>query len=226
MSETCEIKLSIRELCVGYPVNLRYVNRFSTSRCLRPENVAEHSFFVVFYALAIADWFVETQLLGRDQALSLLESTLRKATLHDLEECRTGDIHRPFKYSTASLKQSLDDAAEIASHQIVKRIWPDSMMAVSWQMQWSDSKDNSLAGRIVRFADYLSVLSFVMQEGPGASERLCLDSMMEHFLQFDQSKEFDFIRPLVSQAAELTAELFPSLRGTIMANAMAREHGV
>src|SRR5436190_496652 len=106
-------KLDLREMLHGWPTNLRYVNRYSTSRCVRPENVAEHVAFVVLYTAMITSWVLQNDRKPADAPhidAVLMADALMKATVHDLEECRTGDIHRPFKYSHPDLKKAIDNA--------------------------------------------------------------------------------------------------------------------
>lgn len=178
--------LNLREAIAGLPINLRYVNRFSTSRCIRPENVAEHSYYVCLYGWMLVRVAIQNLELLPESARALTQEVLEKAVLHDIEECRTGDIHRPFKYSHPELKQALDQAADIAVEQICERLFtpegPDHPRRLVYV--WKTSKDDSLSGKILRLADFLSVLSFVMQEGADAPKRLCLETMREHFGQF------------------------------------------
>lgn len=241
MPRTAGIKheLDMWALISGFPVNLRYVLRFSTSRCIRPENVAEHSYYVCLYSFAIADWALrndrvkfpelpdlqkltaqQRDILSSLQKESFLTEVLTKATVHDLEEARSGDIHRPFKYSTPQLKGALDAAADAAFQQVVEQLFPFDDITKKgpcnfWLKLWSEAKNYSQPGLIVRFADYLSVLSYVLQEGPDATNRLCLDSMEGQFRELSDDKNYEFIRPLVDAAARLSKEVFIARRQAV-----------
>lgn len=230
-------ELDVWAMISGFPTNLRYVTRFSCSRCLRPENVAEHSWFVVFYSLLIADWcvrndrieFPSLNLEGGPDAAEVLANqqqaflgvVLAQATIHDVEEARSGDIHRPFKYSTPELKAALDASADVAAQQVFGQLYPledvadDGSSPLRWLHLWSRAKDKSTyAGLIVRFADYLSVLSYVIQEGPDAVYRLCLDTMEGQFSEMEADR-YDFIRPLVDAAARLSKDVFHARRQAV-----------
>lgn len=204
----------MHEAVAGLPVNLRWVNRFSTSRCGRPENVAEHSYFVCFYAWLLASVAAERMGISQDDVSLLIREVLEKAVLHDLEECRTGDIHRPFKYSHPQLKAALDDAAKIAMEQIKARLFCTEAIGNRLTYVWHTSKDHSLSGCIVRLADFLSVLSFVMQEGPDAPKRLCLDTMLEHWGHFWDSETqhpcpgFELFGPELRETAQMVRGVF------------------
>lgn len=206
--------INMREAIAGLPVNLRWVNRFSTSRCIRPENVAEHSYFVCFYAWLLASAASARASFTPEESSQLMRDVLEKTVLHDLEECRTGDIHRPFKYSHPQLKTALDDAAKIAVDQIKARLFCTEAIGDRLAYVWHTSKDHSLSGCIVRLADFLSVLSFVMQEGPDAPKRLCLDTMLEHWGHFWDGKEqkprlgFELLAPELEETARMVREVF------------------
>jgi len=201
-------RLDVSELLTGWPVRLRYVNRFSTSMCVRPENVAEHSYYVCLYSLAIVEWLLsQREATTSVTAAELRARVLSRAVMHDLEECRTGDIHRPFKYSTPELRETLEAAARVAIVQVTGRIFPDPGLGRDAILEyWRNSKASDEAGQIVKFADFLSVISFVKQEGPGAKERLCLDTMRDHAMSFEKDARYNFLRPLVEQAMTIVRE--------------------
>ena len=197
----------IDALMQGYVQNLRYVNRFSTGQCRRYENVAEHSYYVALFATAIADWLhvKEPSLALSSHDYQLL---LKSALLHDLEESRTGDIHRPFKHSHPSLRSMLTEAGDIAMQQVASQVWSCSLATRSnWTEIWRHAKTDGIGGHILTFADFLSVLAYVLQEGHGARSRLNLETFRDHARDFD-NPVYDFIRPLVTDAQNLVREIF------------------
>ncbi len=188
--------MDLRYMLEGTPARLRHVTRWSTSRVINPETVAEHSWFTAFYTLCICE-SLEIEAVTQSAALA-------KALLHDVEEARTGDIHRPFKKSTPELALAFAEAGEIAAEQV---LMPLDMGPGLFQY-WQDSKDGTLSGRIVRFADYLAVLAYMIQEGPEVTRWLCLETMPEYAREFDESV-FDFVRPLVKQSKIILKEVMP-----------------
>lgn len=205
---------NVREALCGVPINLRWVRRFSTSRCHHPENVAEHSYYVCFYSWMLAQVAISRECMDERESCQLMRVTLEKAVLHDVEECRTGDIHRPFKYSHSALKQALDSAAEIAMEQITERLFIQDELGENFKSVWRFAKDHSLEGRIVRLADFLSVLSFVMQEGKDAPKRLCLDTMVDHWGHFwdkangKAAQGFELFEPELRSVSHMMQEVF------------------
>lgn len=195
--------LYIRELLAGGPAKLRWVYRYSGCRVRHPESVAEHSYFVALYGLLIAEWCEE-----HDEFVSKA-SVMEKAILHDLEEARTGDFPRNFKHSTPAMKSMLDDAGAIGFQQLIRMVVGDKD-AQKFTRKWADAKDESKEGRIVEFADFLSVLGFLLMEGAGEGNQavhIHVADMTGYFRGFANPK-FDFIRPLVDQAGEIMKEVF------------------
>lgn len=219
------MKLSIREMIDGGVARLRYTFRYSTSRVEHPESVAEHSYFVAFYCMLIAEWYKynAVPVLSKDEqdAGLMVEEELnetmllKKAIMHDLEEARSGDFPRNFKHSSPELKQILDVAAERALIQLIEPLLeePSGLNVGSVPNHvdrlihyWTDAKDQSLEGRILEFADYLAVLGFLLQEGAHDGNRVIkqhVAEMNKYMAKFERPA-FDFIRSLVQQASVLT----------------------
>jgi len=217
--------LVLRELLEGNPARLRYVYRYSTSRVQQQETVAEHSYYVALYALFVGRWVNEQMDLGKlakptwwgpatDRVL--VENLLQRALLHDLEESRSGDFPRPFKHSSPELKEMLERASRISMDQVIRPIFGiplnqddeiDNGIADEFLMSWLDAKDATPEGRILEFCDFLSVLSFMMQERGNHQIKRHVTDMQLYFERFGE-KEYDFVRPLVDQAEVLLGEVF------------------
>ena len=69
--------------------DLVYIPRWSIIRNVRQQSVAEHSYFVTLYGLAIAKY------VGYTGSMSIL---VRELMTHDLDEMITGDINSPVKW--------------------------------------------------------------------------------------------------------------------------------
>lgn len=162
-----------------------------------------------FYSLCIVEWYLNTE-EGKARYLYLAGyerlkgHVLQRAVLHDIEESRTGDIHRPFKVSSSELHDSLSEAGKVAAHQVLTPLF-DKNHQHFFEM-WKNAKDDTLAGRIVAFADLLGVVCFVIQEGPRAIESLNLETLKAHADHF-KDKQYDFIRPLVNDLEQLLEEV-------------------
>lgn len=199
--------LSIKELLIGMPVRLRYVDRFSTCRVMKKESVAEHSFYVAFYCLTIAKW-CETSAIKRQPTINL-GKLLTKALFHDIDEAATGDVPRFFKYSDPKLKEHLDEVALKGVEQIAAKLWGKDMLGVVEEIElcWKNAKDNTLEGKILEFADFLSVLSYAAEEirSSNFTMREHLSAMVEYYEKFTTA-DFNFIRPLIMEARTILFE--------------------
>jgi 5'-deoxynucleotidase YfbR-like HD superfamily hydrolase len=211
------LKLNVRNLLTGPPNRLRYTFRYSTCRIAHPESVAEHSYYVCLYSLAIADWVNYSRLdpkPGSTYSPLMVDKglLLEKAVLHDLEECVSGDFPRTFKYSNEETKSVLDRMAEIAFDKVSESLFGTSSGYLSertvkaeWNSAWTHGKDHTVEGRIVNVADFLCVLGFMNDEADAI--RLQHVSVLEGYYRLFQKSEFDFLRQILDQAGELLKEI-------------------
>lgn len=198
--------MNIRELLTGRFTRLRYVYRWSTFRNAHPESVAEHCYYVALYSLFICEW-----LLSRTDSEFLYEDcydAVAKALCHDLEETLTGDMPRIFKHSDPRLEEALALTAGIAMRQTIGSLDLDPDTDDQFAKWWCESKSSDFSGSIVAFADYLSVLSYLLQEklDNNHSVTLHLETITEYYEEFSDSR-YDFIRKLVDDTRVLVKEL-------------------
>lgn len=200
--------LNLREMLVGDAIRLRYVQRFSTCHVVHRESVAEHSYYVALYAMFLADnvkmWSAENKF----QKVNY-ERLYKMTLLHDLDEARTGDFYRPFKYSNPELKTALKAAAAQSLEEVLTPITDNAQSVLTYVHFWKQSKNDTLEGKIVAFADYLSVLSYMMAEIQVANitMREHWKTMNEYSQEFE-SADYDFLRECINQAKELLCEAF------------------
>lgn len=197
-------QLSVREMLLGNPVRLRYVRRYSSCRVNHDETVAEHSYYVVLYAMMLADWYENV----RPHEMVNYQILMHKAALHDLEESRTGDMPRYFKYSSPEMAQQAHESALVAMRQVANCL-VDIETARYYVRSWEASKDDSLEGRIVALADFFSVVSFVIQEYSSGNRNATehIESLDKYFETFYEEKYFAF-RLLVEESREVFESTF------------------
>jgi len=191
-------------MLIGMPTRLRYVNRFSTCRVIKQESVAEHCFFVALYSLIISKWVADN---CKNLAPLNVQEILARALLHDLDEAATGDVPRFFKYSDPALKTHLDEVAAEGVYQIAKKLW-DNAGAIGWIVfSWRAAKNDTPEGRILEFADFLSVLSYSWEEVRQSNiiMKEHLTDMVGYYQRFT-TKDFNFLRPLVEEARTVLFE--------------------
>ncbi len=147
--------LNIKELLVGTTAQMRNVIRWGTSHRSHDETVAEHHYYTTLYSMFIALDMMKTHNLT-------LSKVMVRAMVHDIEESITGDVPRQFKHSSPAIAFAIEHGAR----EFVKTVFNDleSNASDSLYEAWAHSKDHSIEGRIVKLADFLSVVSYTHQE--------------------------------------------------------------
>lgn len=194
------VDLNMRELLNGASLNLVYTFRYSTVRVHRRENIAEHSWFVVFYCWAIAQ-DLEAHGVAIDWRKLLVEGTV-----HDLDEAFTGDFLRQVKYSVPGLKRALDEAAEV---QMVRM---EHRLGVPIVAPWRSAKKEGVEAHICKLADFMSVASYMLDEITmgNAKMRDRLPELVEHICEvYDHLERWPRLRELGAQVLEILIEACP-----------------
>lgn len=193
-------QLNIQEMVCGVGNQLRYVERFSTSRKGHRENIAEHQYFTAFFTMMIGLHLGWTN----DQ----LGTAVTRALIHDVEEHATGDILRPVKHKTNETKALLEKHGAECCRSFFELLTTNRELANQLFYRWQFAKENSQQGLTVKFADYLSVLSYVYQEvkGGNAHMRRIVTEIDDYGMMFNRA-EFKFLGNLVQQAEEIMKEL-------------------
>lgn len=198
--------LDLEKLLTGDVNRLRYIRRFGLALTLHKENVAEHSFYVSIYSYFIAKW-VQVELGLELDMMRIMEAGL----FHDLEETRTGDFPRPFKYRRPGLKHLLDLAAADEFRTIITDLMPgNEEVEKHLQFIFETAKDeHCMEGCVVALADYLSVISHLWQEVncSNASMYDHYTSVLEYLDTFNDGS-YDFIRPIVVETRRITLGIF------------------
>ena len=194
--------LNLRELVQGAGNGLRYVTRYSNCRTIHKENVAEHQYYTAFYALMLAEYVRLTNTVDVGVVLS-------RAIMHDFDEIWTGDVVRPVKHHNVKLSKQIESiGAQMYQEEFVYKTTGSVPMRSQLKRFRELAKASDTEGRIVKFADYLSVLSYLDQEIRSGNRLImgnvtCLAEYTKEFV----SKDFDFIRPLVDEAQKMVQEL-------------------
>lgn len=133
-----------------FPPELRtasVVQRWSIVRTLNPDSVANHSFYVAFYALQIARLIAWP---GPYADLSFM------ALMHDVEETLTSDIISPVK------KRIIDEAAmaNFVSEQMKERLpLVEAQLDAINDSMWGES-----IYKIIKVADKIDAVLFLVTE--------------------------------------------------------------
>mgnify|MGYP003769467279 CR=1 FL=1 len=197
------MKINLKELLAGPPARLRYVHRFSNCRVARTESVAEHSYYTTLYAIFLARWWTRN---GHGQVD--LARLLQKAILHDAEEGLTGDINRGFKYSSDTLRRAIERAGEAAFCKVFEPVVGQSSDLEHLRAYWATAKDGTTEGKILAFADFLSVLGYMWEEARAANRTLAEHaSEMDKYIAIFGQEGWENFRPLVEQARIMLSQI-------------------
>lgn len=143
---------SVLDTCSGDARRLAYADRYTTIPVTFRENVAEHSYWVALYSLVIH------REMGQPEALTA--PILAFALVHDLVECRSGDLVRTFKYLTPELK-----AAVSAAEKLIEDSMPDLLRKeFSALAAIPDASDRAYAKAVVKTADFVSLHQYMIRE--------------------------------------------------------------
>lgn len=179
--------LNLSSLLSGDMMRIRNVIRFSNSTRIKDETVAEHSYFTAYYALVLACTFSAVYQEHLDY-----EEILSSAIMHDVDEAKSGDFVRHFKYSDKELKSKIEQVTdELMDNAMMDLYNPERKSearppAMFLHTRWRYAKNDTLEGDIVAFADFLSVLSYVVNEIACGNKKIIeqLDDMYEYAKSF------------------------------------------
>ena len=135
---------------------LDHVWRYSSIPVVHTENVAQHSFYVVTYAILI-----HQQLRPNDS--KLLTPVIFHALTHDMIESKTGDVVRTFKYLTQELKQEIDKAEELLIGKLDPIMSSLFKLTKDQMTGWSPEGHQHIKD-VVKAADFLSLFQYMRVE--------------------------------------------------------------
>ena len=145
---------SVVKLLTGNTRRLSHIKRYSPYPALRQESVAEHTYYVSFYCLWLADRAIA---MGYKVSKDLL---LSRAITHDIDESMIGDIIRPVKHSNPVMKEYFNKYSEdVVAHYDSELNWLGQL-----NYYYKNHKDDTIEGRILALADLMSVVSYTNEE--------------------------------------------------------------
>lgn len=185
--------LNLKEVILGRMTRLRYVVRFSICPRTHDESVAEHSYFTAQIGASIA-----LDLASRGVKVDPGLVALR-AIYHDADEAHSGDFIRMFKHSSPSLKLAIDQAAD----RFMRMYSQESGSSHTLEL-WAGAKDSSTEGAVVGFADFLSVLQYIVLEIQAGNHSMFehLEELKRFFGSF-RSERYVVIHRYLPECAEI-----------------------
>lgn len=180
------------------------VIRFSSFAFHHRESVAEHCFYVMFLSWVLAQHIQEMNnepmCCGEDTGVAIdYTKLLEKGLFHDLDESITGDIIRPFKYSSEDLRRELT-LASVAAVEDQFASMPGG--GPTTMLTWQSAKDDSIEGRIVDFADVWSVWLYLRRE-VDMGNRIAERKIALVAQRVDETKWHELVQPYADAMAFL-----------------------
>ena len=124
---------------------LSCIKRFSQTELAKTENVLEHTGMVALVALHIGES------LNTEGKSVNIDSLLRRALLHDIEEAELGDVARPVKYSSENMRIMFAELEGETVNSIFENAGVKDM-----HFWWKTAKNKgSTDGAIIKYADTL-----------------------------------------------------------------------
>ncbi|MEK7093595.1 MAG: YfbR-like 5'-deoxynucleotidase [Patescibacteria group bacterium] len=190
--------MNIKGLLLGSSSRLKNIVRYSNSHRIQDESVAEHSFSTALYCLVIGS---ELQAQGMKIDVDI---AVKRALIHDIEESHSGDFIRTFKHSDPELSLAIDRAARSFAGTLFKEMAGPAVASHLLAM-WENAKDRTLEGMLVEFADFLSVVSYVMRECSMGNRSLLEDnaSTLGEYANKFNAERFEFLRAPIVEAQKM-----------------------
>lgn len=154
----------IKQLITSDLFTMSTITRYSWAYIIKWENLAEHSYYVTVLADLIAEdihkRFPDRQIDRHKVLLYWL--------YHDYEEVYTWDIVTPVKYKSTDFRDKLEDLGDLLMKEWTQQNFKDNShigdRIYNANKLYESKKDKVLENRVVKFADTLQSLIYVIRE--------------------------------------------------------------
>lgn len=136
---------------------LDYVMRYSSIPAVFQESVSQHTFWVLLHSVLLHRELTQSSNIT-DPSIEIF--IFRKALIHDIGECVTGDVVRTFKYSSVNFKEAVDEAEDA----MVQKYLPDSIKSLMLDSNSKNPQDAKYVDSIVKAADFISLFNYMKRE--------------------------------------------------------------
>jgi len=146
---------SIIKFIVEQHTRLSAIIRYNNTPKIVGESVAEHSYYVTFLAMVLADYV-------REQGMTIdKERVMEMALVHDLEEIISGDIIRVLK--SGGFKSELDRMNEKSMQHMTEGL--AGAYAARYYSCWKEAKDKlTKEALLVDLSDLCSAIIYCIRE--------------------------------------------------------------
>lgn len=183
----------------AYLDRMKFIRRWQLMRCVRDENIMEHSESVALFAHALA--VIKNRVFGgnADEGKIVLY-----AVYHETAEVMTGDLPTPVKYYNRGIHGAYKDLEKLACEKILATL-PKELRGGIEPYVLPD--ENSEEYRIVKAADRLSAYVKCLEELRGGnSEFLKAKQSIEEDLHSRNMPEVEYFLEKFAQGFSLTLD--------------------
>lgn len=188
----------IKELSNSSVLSMSNVIRYSGTKVLHQENLAEHSYYVVVLSdLLLSDIKERFPLKKIDSS-----KVLRYALYYDYEEVSTWDIITPVKEASSELRKELWRVWQMLMKESLNSEYWDKYKNVTRAItepfhEHKINKESKLESRIVKFADMLQ--AFMYNKTEVDLWNLCFVPVLEAIIdKWDKSRIFNkYVKELI-----------------------------
>lgn len=183
----------------AYLDRMKYIKRWQLMRCVREENIMEHSHAVTVLAHAMA--VIHNKVFGGNADV---EKTVLYATYHEVSEVMTGDLPTPIKYYNQSIQGAYKDLEKSACEKIVATL-PEELKEEIGQFVLAD--EGCIEYKLVKAADRLSAYIKCLEElRSGNSEFAHAKKSIEEDLKNRKMPEIDYFMEKLVPSISLTLD--------------------
>lgn len=143
-------------------MNLSTIDRFSGTRLIERESVADHIAECIGLAMIIYSKL-------SDKSIIDFEKLIYKCTVHDLGECYTGDVVRPVKYYSTEIKKTFD---KLETEFIKEELGEEILKKVD-----NVKHDGSKEAYLCQFIDVFQAAYKILREYKIQHSSILLDSL-------------------------------------------------
>ena len=190
--------MQLKGLLLGSSSRLCNIVRYSNAPRVQDESVAEHSFSTALYCLVIG-----SELRARGLKIDV-ELAVKRAIIHDIEESYSGDFIRNFKHSDPGLAAAIEKASAVFAKRLFQEM-ASPKVATELNEMWINAKNRTLEGMLVEFADFLSVVSYVLRECAVGNRSILRDNAdtLGMYANKFHNERFEFVREYVKASHNL-----------------------
>ncbi len=183
----------------AYLDRMKYIKRWQLMRCVREENIMEHSQAVTVIAHILAN--VHNKVFGGSADV---QKTVLYATYHEVSEVMTGDLPTPIKYYNQSIQGAYKDLEKSACEKIVSTL-PEELREEIAPFVLAD--ESSIEYKLVKAADRLSAYIKCLEElRSGNGEFASAKESIEKDLKGRKMPEIDYFLEKFIPSVTLTLD--------------------